>query len=130
PVDVEAMHIDYLSADGHKWMIGPEGAGIFYCRRDLLNETRPAIVGWMNVINAADYGNYDYTLRPDAGRFEAGSYNVAGIMGLRASLELLLSATTDRIARRVKHLTDRLIEGLARRGYRVLSPRDGEAWSG
>src|SRR6185437_16195474 len=74
PVDVKAMHIDYLSADGHKWMLGPEGAGIFYCRRELLERTRPLMVGWMNVVNPGDYGNYEYTLKPDAGRFECGSY--------------------------------------------------------
>ena len=78
PVDVQAMKIDYLSADGHKWLLGPEGAGIFYCRRELIERTRPLMVGWMNVVDAQDYGDYDYTLRPDAGRFECGSYNVAG----------------------------------------------------
>ncbi|MGC4005107.1 MAG: aminotransferase class V-fold PLP-dependent enzyme [Pirellulales bacterium] len=59
PVDVEAMNIDYLSADGHKWMLGPEGAGFFYCKRSRLERTRPLTIGWMNVINPQDYGNYD-----------------------------------------------------------------------
>ncbi len=66
PVDVKAMQIDFLSADGHKWLLGPEGAGIFYCRRELLEHIRPLMIGWMNVVNAQEFGNYDYTLRPDA----------------------------------------------------------------
>ena len=130
PVDVAAMHIDYLSADGHKWLLGPEGAGLFYCRRELIDRTRPLMVGWMNVVNAQDYGNYDYTLRPDAGRFECGSYNVAGLLALKASLDLLRSIGTDAIAIRLKELTDRLIGGLQKKGYTVISPRGEGQWSG
>jgi cysteine desulfurase/selenocysteine lyase len=52
PIDVKAMNIDYLSADGHKWLLGPEGAGIFYCRRELIERTRPVLIGWMNVVDA------------------------------------------------------------------------------
>jgi len=130
PVDVQGMQIDFLSADGHKWLLGPEGAGIFYCRRELIERTRPLMVGWMNVINAQDFGNYDYTLRPDAGRFECGSHNVAGLLGLKASLEMLKSVGVENVAMRLKTLTDRLIGGLEKRGYRVISPRNDAAWSG
>jgi cysteine desulfurase/selenocysteine lyase len=130
PVDVKKMHIDFLSADGHKWLLGPEGAGIFYCRRELIERTRPLMVGWMNVINALDYGNYDYALRTDAGRFECGSHNVAGLLGLKASLELLKTAGVENIANRLKELTDVLIAGLELRGYRIISRRNVGEWSG
>ncbi len=130
PVDVQAMNIDYLAADGHKWMLGPEGAGIFYARRELLERTRPLMVGWMNVIDAKKYGDYNYTLRPDAGRFECGSYNVAGLLGLKASVELLRKIGIGSIAQRVRELTDRLIEGLVAKGYVIVSPRDKWQWSG
>ncbi len=130
PVDVKGMHIDYLSADGHKWMLGPEGAGIFFCRRELLERTRPLMLGAMNVINPLEYGSYDYTLKPDAGRFECGSMSLASFFSLRASLELIESIGVANIAPRIKHLTDRLIAGLTAKGYGVVSPRDGEQWSG
>jgi len=130
PVDVKAMNIDYLSADGHKWMLGPEGAAIFYIRRDLLEQTRPLVVGWMNVINADDYGNYDYTLKPDARRYECGSWAIAPMLGLRASIDLLLGIGIDAVAERVKHLSDHLIERLRAKGYVVASPRGGAQWSG
>ncbi len=129
PVDVEEMKIDFLSADGHKWLMGPEGAGIFYCRRSLIERTRPVMVGWMNVIDAQEYGNYDYTLRSDAGRFECGSHNVAGLMGLKASLELLGGVGTGKVAQRIRDLTDRLVDGLLAKGYHVVSPRDKWQWS-
>lgn len=130
PVDVKVMNIDYLSADGHKWMLGPEGAGIFYCRRELLERTRPLMLGAMNVINALEYGSYDYTLKPDAGRFECGSLSLGSFFSLKASLELSESIGIANIAPRVKLLTDRLVSGLVRKGYGVVSPRQGEQWSG
>ena len=130
PVDVRAMNIDFLAADGHKWLLGPEGAGIFFCRKELIERTRPLMVGWMNVINALDYGSYDYTLRPDAGRFECGSHNVAGLLALKASVELLTSVGIGRVAQRVRELTDRLIQGLTQKGYEIVSPRDKWQWSG
>jgi cysteine desulfurase / selenocysteine lyase len=130
PVDVRAMHVDYLAADGHKWMLGPEGAGIFYCRRELIDRTRPAIVGWMNVVDAEDYGHYDFTYKSNARKFEPGSHNVAGFMGLKAALELLSSVGVDAIAGRVKELTDHLVARLADNGYRVVSPRGEGQWSG
>jgi selenocysteine lyase/cysteine desulfurase len=130
PVDVRAMNIDYLSADGHKWLLGPEGAGVFYCRHELLEQTRPVTVGWMNVVNAQDYGNYDYTLRPDAGRYECGSYNVPGLLSFGAAVELLMSLGVEAVSARLRDLTDRLIDGLRSKGYRVLSPRDTGRWSG
>jgi cysteine desulfurase/selenocysteine lyase len=130
PVDVQAMQIDYLAADGHKWMLGPEGAGIFYCRRELIERTRPLMIGWMNVVDALNYGSYDYTLRSDAGRFECGSHNLAGLLALKASLGLLMDSGIAEVGQRVKVLTDRLILGLMVKGYQVISPRSGLEWSG
>lgn len=130
PVDVNAMNIDYLSADGHKWLLGPEGAGIFYCRRELFDSTRPLVVGALSVINPTDYGHYDYTLQPTAMRYESGCYNVGGLLALRASIELLLSIGIENIAERLRRLTDHLVTGLTGKGYRVVSPRDRDGWSG
>jgi cysteine desulfurase/selenocysteine lyase len=130
PVDVQSMCIDFLSADGHKWLLGPEGAGIFYIRRELIESTPPLTIGWMNVTNAMDYGNYDYTLKPDAGRFECGSYNVPGLLALKASVELLTEVGVDAVANRLKDLTDHFINRVSQRGYQVLSPRKHEQWSG
>ena len=124
------MNIDYLSADGHKWMLGPEGAGFFYCRRELIARTRPLMVGWMNVIDAANYGDYDYTLKADAGRFECGTYNVPGLLGFKAGLELVMSVGIEAIADRLHQLGERLISGLTSKGYQVVSPRGIGQWSG
>jgi selenocysteine lyase/cysteine desulfurase len=130
PIDVQAMEIDYLSADGHKWLMGPEGAGIFYCRRELIERTRPLMVGWMNVIDPHSHGNYNYTLKSDAGRFECGTYNIPGLLALKASMDLLIQVGTTPIFERIRLLTDRLIVGLEANGYTIISPRALGQWSG
>lgn len=129
PLDVRAMNIDYLSADGHKWLLGPEGAGIFFCRREMLAKTRPLVIGWMNVVNDQDYGHYDLTLKADARRFECGTHNVPGLLALKASLEMLLAIGVENVAGRLKELTDRLIAALQQKGYPIVSPRAATQWS-
>lgn len=130
PVDVAACGIDFLAADGHKWLLAPEGCGIFYCRADLIELLHPSVVGWMNMVNASDYGNYRFEFQRDARRFEPGSYNIAGIMALGASIELLLEVGLDQVWSRIDALTGRLCDGLADKGYRVYSPRGETERSG
>lgn len=130
PVDVRAMNIDYLSADGHKWLLGPEGAGIFFIRHDLIEQTHPAIIGWMNFANSQDFGTIDFTFKPDARRYEPGSHNVPGFLALKTSLELLTTIGIENIAQRIKTLGDRLAAGLQEKKYQVISPRSSDQWSG
>lgn len=127
PVDVQRDEVDFLAADGHKWMLGPEGCGFFYCREDLCEMLHPAVVGWLNMKDAHDYADYRFAFQPDARRFEPGSWNVPGAFGLAASLEVLLGVGLDEVWRRIESLTARLCEGLARRGCRVFTPREVEA---
>jgi cysteine desulfurase / selenocysteine lyase len=130
PVDVVAMNIDFMGACGHKWMCGPPGAGLFYIRRGLLDRVRPLVIGASSVINDQDYGNYDFTLKPSARRYESGTPNLLGFFGFAAALKLLSEAGIDAIADRLKTLTDRFINGIELRGYRVVSPRAKGMWSG
>ncbi|RIK68496.1 MAG: aminotransferase [Planctomycetota bacterium] len=130
PIDVRAMKIDFLSADGHKWLLGPEGAGVFYCRHELLGLLKPSSVGWLSVKNPLNFCDYNLDFRDDARRFDGGSYNLAGIWGLGASIEWLLEMGVDKIWERVKALTDRLATGVREKGYRVVSSRDAAEASG
>lgn len=123
PVDVRAMGIDFLSADGHKWMLGPEGAGIFYCREELCRMVRPSVVGWMNMVDADNYGDYHFEFQPDARRFEPGSWNIPGVHGLGASIDLLLEVGIDQVWQRIDALTTRFCEGAVAKGYDIFTPR-------
>jgi cysteine desulfurase/selenocysteine lyase len=130
PLNVQTTHIDALAADGHKWMLGPEGCGILYVRRDRQDSIFPMEFGWTNVAGFHDYSSRDLTLRPDAGRYECGTLNTIGCYGLKASLEFLLEIGIERIAPTVQALTDQLAEGAARKGYNLLGDRTPENSAG
>ncbi|MDQ3332447.1 MAG: aminotransferase class V-fold PLP-dependent enzyme, partial [Planctomycetota bacterium] len=122
--------VDFLAADGHKWMLGPEGAGIMYVRKELLDMLRPLLIGWNSVETAGDYGNPDLRLKSNAGRYEGGSYNMAGIAGLAASLELLTAYTPRRVEIDLLAVTDELCERLRTIGAEVASDRRDSHKSG
>jgi selenocysteine lyase/cysteine desulfurase len=123
PVNVSKLPIDFLAADGHKWLLGPEGAGVFFIRKDLVDLLHPISVGWKSVVNAVDFSRTEFRLRPHAGRWESGTLNVGGIAALGASIDLLLERGIDEIARRVLALTDSLCEKLVRAQIAVASSR-------
>ncbi len=130
PMDVRAMNIDFLAADGHKWLCGPDGAGVFFCRRELLGHLRPSEPGYLCMKYDFDTAEPRLDFRDDARRFDSGAYNLAGIRALGASVNLLLESGIEEIQRRIKHLTDRLVEGARRKGWTISSPRTPSEWSG
>ncbi len=125
-----AMNIDFLAADGHKWLCAPDGCGLFYCRRDLLGHLRPTEPGYLCMKGDFDTATPKFDLRDDARRFDSGAYNIAGVNALGASIELFLEVGVEEIQKRVKLLTDRLVEGLKHKGWRLYSPRTASEWSG
>jgi cysteine desulfurase / selenocysteine lyase len=130
PLDVRAANIGALAADGHKWLLGPEGCAIFYISRALQDRIEPVEFGWTNTAGYEDYGSRDMTLRADAGRYECGTLNTIGCYGLRASIEFLLEVGIERIAPVVQTLGDRIAQGVRQRGYEVLAERTPENGAG
>ena len=122
-VDVKSSYVDILAADGHKWLLAPEGAAIFYCADEKRERLINTNVGWSSVVNPRDFLNYDLTQKPDATRFEEGSYNSVGLYGLNAAIELLLEVGISTIETHILQLTTALIEGLESKGYRVITPK-------
>ncbi len=123
PLDVKRTPIDFLASDGHKWLLGPEGAGVFFIRKALIDFLRPVAVGWHSVVGATNFSTIDFTLKPHAGRWESGSLNVAGITALGASLQLLLDIGVAALERSIIELTDYLCEQLGGRQLEVYSSR-------
>lgn len=127
PLDVHAMGVDFLSADGHKWLLGPEGAGLFYLRRELLNLLRPVGIGWNSVVDGHDFAQIEWQLKPSAARYEGGTMNTGGFVALGASLALLASYETaggiNPIGRRVLELTETACRKLREVRANVLSDR-------
>ena len=129
-VDVKAAHVDILAADGHKWLLAPEGAAIFYCAAEKLDRLINTNVGWASVVNPRDFLNYELTQKPDATRFEEGSYNSVGLYGLKAAIALLQEVGTATVAARVLRLTAHLMAGLETKGYRVITPKADSSRAG
>lgn len=130
PIDVNRTPIDFLAADGHKWLLGPEGAGVFYIRREHLDRLTPLGVGWNSVVSSGDYSHVELDLKPTAERYEGGSYNMVGLLALGASVELLAQYGAEKISQRVIEITDRFCERLEQLGAVVCSHRDEPRKSG
>ena len=130
PLDLSAIPIDFLAADGHKWLLGPEGAAVFFVRRKHLDLLRPTGVGWHSVANPADFSRVELNFRSSAARYEGGSPNIAGFMGFGASLDLLMEIGADRLAARILEITDLACTQLQSAGAMIESDRDGDHRSG
>jgi selenocysteine lyase/cysteine desulfurase len=134
PLDVRADGVDFLAADGHKWMLGPEGAGLLFVRQEHLELLRPLGVGWNSVVQGNDYTKIELKLRPAAARYEGGSQNMVGFIGLGASLDLLaglgIGPRSSPVADEVLAITDYACERLADLGGTLLAPRTGAHRSG
>lgn len=126
-LDVRRAGVDFVAADGHKFLLTPEGIALFYVRRECLARLEPRTASWLSMKDPFDVTVYKGELQDDARRFEGGTPNTLGIHALDAALALLLETGVDAIERHVLALTDRLVEGLKVRRYAVASPRgEGE----
>lgn len=130
PLDVQKCNIHALAADGHKWMLGPEGCGVLYVRADVQDQIEPFEFGWTNVQNYSDYGQRTLTLRSDAGRYEPGTLNTVGIYGLEASIRFLLSVGIESVCEAVLARTKEIHDGVRERGYEILGERTPSNESG
>ncbi|MBI1355030.1 MAG: aminotransferase class V-fold PLP-dependent enzyme [Acidobacteria bacterium] len=129
PVDVARSGVDALAVSGHKWLLGPEGVGFLFLRRELMPQVEPVEMGWTNVTGFPAYSCED-DLRADAGRYECGTLNTIGCFGLRASLELFQEVGQPTLADRVGALAERTLEGATVRGYQLIRPWDHHSGSG
>lgn len=130
PLDVQKAKIDFLAADAHKWILGHEGIGIFYARKDLIPQIEPLLLGWNSVENPWDFDHYDFRLAEDARRFEEGSPNGLSIYGLGAAVRLLLEIGVARISERVLALTDQLQKAMLALGMLPRHSQNPEHRSG
>lgn len=123
PMDVRAAKIDFLAADGHKWMCGPEGAGLFFVAEERLDELEVVENGWTNIRRQGKFLDCPLDWLPDSRRFEAGSPNTNGIYGLRAALMLLEEIGIDRVAELAMEVAESLALSLEGSGWTLASPR-------
>lgn len=101
PFDAQACQADFVMADGHKWMLGPEGLALFYCRREIMDRLVLREYGWHMLQDHMNFDSHSNEVADTARRFECGSPNMIGIHALHASLGLLLETGMDSVGAQV-----------------------------
>lgn len=122
-LDVERDLVDIAAGASHKWLLGPEGLALLYVSDRVVERLRPDRAGWRSMRNLFDWTELAIDWNEGAKRFESGTLNVYGIAALGGSLEVLLEAGPAAIEERVLALAGRAAQGLAERGFQVLSSR-------
>lgn len=128
PTTVE--YVDFLSADAHKWMLGPLAIGIVYVRKECFDLCRPTLLGSWNVKAPGFVAQEEIEFQPTAQRYEPGAMNVMGIFGMKAAIDLLLEIGVASVAERILTITGRLASGLQALGFTLLGPTVGPNASG
>jgi selenocysteine lyase/cysteine desulfurase len=119
PTTVE--YVDFLAGDAHKWLLGPCGAGLMYVRRELQEKLNPPIYGWHNVNNPNFVAQEQIAFRNDSRKYEAGTHNLMGLVGLMTALKIILEVGVENIAKELLRKRALLVPALQAKGYSVLS---------
>lgn len=124
PLDLSKTPIDVLAADAHKWLLGQEVCTLFYVGQRACDRLPPPFVGWWNLRMEEDAGFLaeSATFHSGARRYEPGSLPTAQIAGLEASIGLLEEIGIEAVRDRILGLVTALRDGLAARGWRIVSP--------
>ncbi|HAH05880.1 MAG TPA: aminotransferase [Elusimicrobia bacterium] len=122
---LSVRRVDFLAADAHKWLLGPEGIAIVYVRRERMRGLFPSTLGWRSVREPYDFQARRLEFPDSAARYEPGSPNALGLVGLHAALSLLDRVGIEKIAGRIALLHGVLRSALLERGCEVLGPSAG-----
>ncbi len=131
PTDVQSMGIDALACGAQKWLMSPHGTGFLYLSEELQGMLHQQYLGWLSVADPWNFRDHEQPLAEAARRFEGGTLNYPGLMGMRAAVDTLLEAGSGAIERQVRLLTDRIVEHLRSiDGWTIVTPLEPEARSG
>jgi cysteine desulfurase/selenocysteine lyase len=118
PTTVE--HVDFLSADAHKWLLGPVAIGVVYVKKELFELCRPTLLGSWNIKAPNFVAQNQVEFVEGAQRYEPGVLNVPGVAGMKATIDLLLEIGIEKVAERILSIRSRLIFGLVELGFTPL----------
>jgi len=121
-VNVRSLDADFYAFSAHK-MLGPTGVGVLYAKSDLL-ESMPPFMGGGEMIREVSLRSADYKEPPH--KFEAGTSNIAGVVGFGAALNYLLEVGMDDVRQHSQELTSYALEELSRvDGLKIYGPHQG-----
>jgi selenocysteine lyase/cysteine desulfurase len=131
-LDVQACQADFVMADGHKWLMGPEGVALFYCRTGIMDRLDLQQYGWHMVEEQGNYNNPAWHLAATARRFECGSPNMTGIHALNASLSLIHETGMPAIEQRVTENSRYLIDYISAHtgDFELVTPPGYQRYAG
>jgi cysteine desulfurase/selenocysteine lyase len=130
--DVQACQADFVMADAHKWMMGPEGIALFYCRNEIMDQLALMQYGWHMVEDHLNFDSRSWDIARSARRFECGSPNMTGIHALHASLSLIHETGMQAIQEQVLDNSRFMIDFFHqhRDKYRLLTPSQENRFAG
>lgn len=129
-LDSQKISADIIATGGQKWLLGPDGSGAMFCSDAALDRLSPPVLSWRSVENYMNFDQYDLTLKDNAARFEGGTQNYLGMIGLGAALGMLLAVGLDKTESIIGDLVQELYEGLKSLPVELLTPRAREARAG
>ncbi len=125
-LDLRTTPVDILSSGAQKWLCSPWGSGFAYVREELCRTLEPPAVGWLAQASSGDFSrflDYDDTWHADSRKFEVGTIPYQDIVGMNATLELMLELGLPAIEAHVRALTTRLVEWAGgARGVHLVTP--------
>jgi kynureninase len=130
PIDVHALGVDFLVSGALKWLCGGQGIAFLYCRRDLIADMEPLIVGWFGTEDPFSFDRSGLRLRSDARRFETGTYALPQAWTAAGGMEIISEVGVDNIRTRNQQLTRTVIQHADAADLDVLSPHDDEQRGG
>ena len=124
-LDIQKIQADFVMADAHKWMLGPEGIAVFYCKQNVRDKLQLNQFGWHMVEDSGNYDTKVWQIAASARRFECGSSNMLGIHALSASLSLIEEAGMQTIEEKIQQNASYLVKTLANdKRVEILTPLD------
>ena len=130
PIDVHELGADFLLTGALKWLCGGQGLAFLYCRRALIENVQPLVVGWFGTDDFFTFDRSGLRLRHDARRFETGTPTLPQAWTAAGGLDIILEVGVDAIRARNQELTRRCIERSDELGLELLTPRDDARRSG
>lgn len=130
PFDLTKTPADFVMADGHKWLLSPEGIGLFYCNPKFRDQLVLNQYGWHMLEKLGDYESLDWEPASDARRFECGSPNNLGIHAMHASLSLMLEIGIEHIYDMISRNISHLYEKIKNYSFEIISDMDRDRRSG
>ena len=122
-IDVQQMCIDAFISGGQKWMMAPLGTGFLYLTEELQNSINQHSLGWLSVEDPWNFFDYNQPLASSAKRYEGGTLNYPGIIGMKPAIETLLEFGVESIESHILALTRILMDRLKNlHHFKLYSP--------